>query len=287
MTEVTIGGEARRVGEFSAFKAFKAMELVSEIEGVWRKMLSAAAEFKRTYEAENVTTIDRAEARRMFGPRQAVETRPLERDGEIVVVDDEIVFERTPLFDEAGRPIMGPDPLGHLAEEDWAASDHKLNVPDSPPTRLLQAFMAQIAFKEARAQIMRLLALVLIPNSELERWQRDDETQIDRLLDEAGTALVHDAALDELLELGAVTVEVARDQLRDPFESIKTSIERLRRKQQATETAPPPEPMRVEAEPDSPDEANGSSSSPDASTGDPSTSGTASRSDSASSYAPA
>lgn len=290
MEEVTIGGSARRVGEFSAFKAFYAMELVTSIETVWRRCLSAAATFKREYEEENVTTIDRAEARRLFAPRQAVETVPVTDDaGEIRTAGDEIVFERKPLFDDQGRPIMGPDPLGHLTDADWSANGQKLRVPDSPPARLLQAVMAKTAFSEGRVEILRLLALTLVPNGDLERWERDDAAQIDARLDEEARQLVHGAALDELLELAAVTVRVAKDQLRDPFDSIRTELNNLRAKETSSSPAPAATPMRIEDEgaPDTPDAENGSSSSQDASTGDPSTSGTESRSGSATSYAPA
>lgn len=271
--EVQIGGEVERVGDFTAFKATKALELVSEVEDKVRTLVSEAAAFKRNYEAENVMVMDRVEARRQFRPLPLLKQSPLlDGNGEPITGENGMpLFESAPVV-ENGQAVLGPDPLGHLSEEDWAANGHQLRVPDSPSDNLQAAAMLPLAFKTSRELVLRLLALVLVKNSELERWDEDEGVSIEAELDKRGQALLHQARMDEFVKLAAATAELCREELADPFEALLSSVKQTWGGDKEDETPPAaePEPMRVEAEEEEGEpETGSSSSSPTSSTPSP------------------
>ncbi|MEJ7783170.1 MAG: hypothetical protein WKF96_00105 [Solirubrobacteraceae bacterium] len=266
--DVTIGGEARHIGEFSAYKALLAMEMIASVEGTFREVLGEVAAFKRSYEAEHYVQLDRAEARRHFRPKALYETvvHHLE-DGTTTEVDAPVLLD--------GAPLLGPDPLGHLTEADWAASEHKLRVPDSPSENVQIAAMVPVAFRLGRDEVLALLALVLTPNSDLERWDTDDTVNVPVELAAAGRALLHRARADELVRLGIGAVQACKEQLAAPLAEAREAWATLR----PSHPAAGPEPMRVETEPptsstSSPNDTEDGTGSP-ASTEPPSSSSSA------------
>lgn len=279
--EVKIGGESRFLPDFSGYKAIKAMEIVAEVNEAWQATLDAAADFKAGYEGKNVVTIDRAEARRQYPPKPLLERIPaLDDKGELMTDEDgEPLVKIRPMLDAQGQPLMGPDPLGHLTEQDWAGSGQVLRIPDSPTTTMQIMHVAPQAFGRAQKHCLRILALVLTPNDELERWDMAGDP-IDSKLDEEGKKLLHRAKADELVSLAVAAVEVGRDQLADPFEQAATAIRSLTSTPDRT-PAPAAGPMSVEtSEPDeTASEISPPSPSPSSGTdGDTSTSPTEPRS---------
>lgn len=266
MATVTIGGDSREIREFSAFKASKALELVSEIQDKFEDVLFAGGEFKRRYEERNYTEIGRTEARRTFAPMVVFRDVPV-RDaaGEIVRdTDGAVMVAREPVLDEHGRPIIGPDPLGHLSEEDWAANDQKLRISESPPQQLYFAAMVPAAYQVARDQFLRLCALALAANSELERWDDDSSIKIEDRLEEEARALLHRAKLGELIELAAAVAKAVREEIRDPFDELASEFRATfvsATEEDAPEATPEVEPMRVETE-EEPDGSTSTGSSP-------------------------
>jgi hypothetical protein len=260
--QVTIGGEPRTLGDFSAYKAFKAMETVAQVEEVWRAVLSAAAAYKREYEAENYVELDRSSARRHFAPIPLWET---------VHNEDGTTIER-PALNAGGEPIVGPDPLAHLSEGDWEASGQKLRLPDSPSEQLVTAHMIPVAFKLGRDQVLRLLAIATVSNADIEKWDADGVEHVDTELDKAAHELLHRCKADELLELAAAALEHFKAQVAGPFEKLVASVQTTFRQQEAEVSGP--RPMTVESTEStggSPDSAPGSA---DASDGDTATSPT-------------
>jgi hypothetical protein len=65
-----------------------------------------------------------------------------------------------------GVPVMGPDPLGHLTEEDWQASGNRLRIPRSPSTEERVAAVFPMALEVAEEQTLALLALLSMTNEE-------------------------------------------------------------------------------------------------------------------------
>lgn len=243
MTQVTIGGEPRTLGDFSAFKAIFAMEIVTEVEGAWRQVLTEGARFKREFEAENFVAMDRAEARRRYLPR------PLYREIREETEDGRMALRDEPVLDAQGNPVLGPDPLGHLTEEDWQASGQKLRIADSPGEQLQIAAMIPVAFRHARVHVFRLLALTLTPNRELEEWdgEKDIATELDRISRE----LQHRAKADEIVRLGVAVVALCKEQLAGPFEEAAAAFRTVFQKETPPATTEP-EPMRIEDEADAP-----------------------------------
>jgi hypothetical protein len=266
--QVTIGGEPRSLGDFSAYKAFKAMELMAAAESVVREVVREGARFKREHEAENFVVMDRAEARRQFRPR------PLERIVREEGEDGRIAVREEPVLDAAGEPVLGPDPLGHLTDADWEASSNQLRISESPSERMQGAAMIPIAFRLGREQVMRLLALVLAANSDLERWETDGD--VDAELDQAARALLHRARADELLELAGAALQLCREQVAGPFERLmETERTTFAQPDSEPEEGKVPEPMQVEIEDETPSSPASSTDSPAATAGSPPSSSTA------------
>lgn len=206
--QVTINGESRSLSGFSAFKAFCAMQILADAEEIGRDVLNEAASFKREYEAANYVEMTRAEARREFPPKPLREVvRRETEDGRIEVVEAVV-------FDSAGAPLM-VDPLGHMTDADWQATDHKMRVSDSPGEKMQVAAMIPVAFRKGRVELLRLLALVLTSNADLEQWDTDGD--VEERLDRAGKALMHDASIEELTELASAALALCREQIAGPF----------------------------------------------------------------------
>lgn len=261
-TTVQIGGEAHTLQDFMAFKSLTAMRLVADVEEAFREVLKVGAEFRRQFEADNYVSIPRAEARRQMRPL------PLARQVQRQLEDGTIELSEGPILDEHGQAVLGPDPLGHLTEQDWAAAGNVLRVPDTPPKELEMAAMLPKGFQLARKQVLRILALVITSNRDLEQWDTAAE-DIDAKLDAAAAKLLHDARLDELIRLGIAAMNVCREQVADPFEEAKSAWAAW----QATKTTPEPEPEApapavFESATDGP--STSSTSSPDNSDGTPS-----------------
>lgn len=265
--KVRIKGEERDLPGFMAFKAFHAMDLIAEVQGAWRQVLESGATFKREYEAEHYVEMTRTEARRMFRPKPLYSEQPvtnaageqvLDADGDPVLsmqpvmVKDETTGELT--------PMLGPDPLEHMTEEDWAGSNQTLRESDSPKRNMVIAVMVPRGFELARTQVLRLMALALTTNKQLEEWD-DAGTAINPELDKAGKKLLHEANPQEFIRLAVAVVNLCQEELADPFGELMEAVTQLQRKRAAaagpSESAPAAGPMRIEND-ESPDSAAGS-----------------------------
>lgn len=284
--QVNIGGEPRTLGGFSAYKAFKAMDIIAAAQGIYQQVLSASADFKRRYETENVVVIPRSEARRQFAPTPLVRTVREETD------DGRPVVRHEPVLDDAGLPVLGPDPLAHLTDADWEASDNVLTIGDSPSEGMQFAAMVPKAFELGREQVLSLLAIALVANADLEKWDADGD--VDAELDRVAKSLQHDASADELVTLAVAVIGLCREQIAGPFDQLVTALRTTFRPlataseaatEATTETGPDgsgrPAPMRVETEPSPPS----STESPDGTDGPPTSSSTEPDSDSSPSFA--
>lgn len=270
---VTIAGEPATIAEFSAFKALYAGELVAEVEGAWREIMKETAGFKRDFEGDNYDEFDRPAARYQFRPRALANTTR-EEDPETGA----ITIRETIATDSDGQPLIGPDPLASITEEDWAAADQKLRIHHSPSETIQWVTMAPTALKLARAHTLRLIALVLTSNRDLEGWDLNGDDIVGKL-DADAKRLVHQAKADELVRLLAASVRVLRDQLADPFDEMVAELRSLRQPTtEIEEREATVEPMRVEdaAEPGNEPKQDSSTESAATTTGPPTSSSTAS-----------
>jgi hypothetical protein len=257
--QVTIGGEPRTLGGFSAFKAFYAMQVLADAERIGRQVLDEAADFKRGYEARNFVEMDRAEARRQFAPEPMTKRirREIDDTGRLEVIDE-------PVRDDDGQIVM-LDPLAHLTDADWANSDQKLRVPDSPSSKMQIAAMIPIAFRQGRREVLRLLALIVTSNADLERW--DSEGDVDVELEKIAGDLLHRASIEAL--------ELCREQIAGPFDRLMREVQTtFARRAPDEDERPAPPPAAFETEDETPASPTSSTESPDGTAGTPSSSST-------------
>lgn len=268
-TPATLAGDPVTIGEFSAFKALYAMELVSDIEDAWKAMLDQVAAFKTSYAEKNMIRLQRVDARRRFRPAPMYGTRRLVADdGETIteVIDEPVLKD--------GEPIIGPDPLGHLTDEDWQACGNVLEMREAPSDAEVWAAMVPAGFKLAREQVLRLLALGLTTNRTLEEW--DGEKAIADELDRKAREIVHRAKADELVRLAVAVMHACRDQLRGPFDEARAAWKSMQGTTEETTETSTIEPMRIEQETsetgDSESRSTSSTASADATAGTPASS---------------
>lgn len=243
--EVQVGGETRHVDEFSGFKAIKIGSAVRELIAQAPQVLSAGAAFKRAYEAEHYIEMDRAEARIELRPRPLYRDAPeLDKDGDVVALKAE------PILNEHGEPVLGPDPLAHLTERDWEESGHRYRQRQSPAEELEWAAMFPVAFDVGRTAILRLFALFLASNADLERWDLDPETDVDSKLEEEGGLLLHKMRGGEPFRLAGAVIAAIRDQFADDLADLRGQMGNLKAavRPAAPETRAPA--MTVEADTD-------------------------------------
>jgi hypothetical protein len=211
MATITVGGEEIRLEPFSARKAIRVIRTIEAIAKGVPDLLDEWGHFEQRYEASHATEMDRAAARSQFGPQPLMDEEPLIHEGEALSdAKGNVLVRRTPKLDAEGRPVMGPDPLGHMSEQDWEASGHKLRMPRSPDSYEKIANIFPKALDLAEEQTLRLLALLAMPNGELKQAMRSSE-KINDILDERADKLL-DAPAEDLLELVVTAGEMVEDQ---------------------------------------------------------------------------
>jgi hypothetical protein len=260
---ITIGGQLVELEGFSGFKAMYAMDTIGTVEATVRDLIRAHADFKAEHTARVVqgrtsVRFTRVEARRQFGPQPLYEQQPTDDGPRLIAVLND------------GAPVMGPDPLGHLTDQDWQACGNELVIPTIPAgeddgiENAAMMAMAPLAFKQARGVVTRLLALATTTNRQLEDWD-DANADIDAELDKEAKKLAHRASGGELIALAVAAVQLAKDEIAGPFEDAVAAIQQLFPSAPADPTSvPAQQPMRLESEPDA-----GTTSSPGSATSSP------------------
>ena len=269
MPKVTLGGEEIAVAQFSAFKALLFGELLGDAEPAFRKLTDETQQLRSEWMQRRKITMTRTEARRQFRPQPLV--RSVEQP------DGTYVHEPATLED--GTPIVGPDPLAHLTEADWAACDHKLVIPEAPSDNELFAAMVPKAFKIARTEVMRMLALALVTNRTLEDLDEQDAATGEPLteyLDAEVKKIAHRASLEELVDAARILGVYVIEQVRGPFDSLVAAVQEAFQGQPDPEPTEGMEPGSFELAGETPTEPSTSSThSADATAGSPTSSSTA------------
>jgi hypothetical protein len=178
MAKVTIDGNERVLQPFRAAKALEAAALISEIVEHGGEIFAAMDTYAAEHAQRNTLRISRAAA----------------------------------FFRDPERAAAVPD-------DAWQGSGNVLEVPGPRPAfeEQLLAVFPQI-FRAARDQVLKLLALVLVDEADLERADTEGGVEgIDALLKQRGRQLLYEAQMEELLPLGRVAWAVCQEQLRaDP-----------------------------------------------------------------------
>lgn len=174
MAKVKIGGNERVLQPFSAAKAMEAAALVTEIIDHGNGVIAAMDDY----------AVGASERATVSVPRAAA-------------------FYRDP-----DRAALVPD-------DAWKASGDKLELPGPRPgfEEQLIAVFPQV-FRVARDQVLKLLALVLVDERELQTAdEQGGADAIELLLAKQGRDLLYSARMEELLALGHGAWEVCREQL--------------------------------------------------------------------------
>ncbi len=212
-SQLTIGDRQVTVPAFNGFKAVRAGRLVAEASEVMPQVNEALAELRQRYATDLALTIT---------PQIAKLPR----------------FQRT--IDGKSVPLF--------SDEDFEQAGGSIRVPQDPPRQEVILAVFPIAFKHVEQQLVELLALVIAPNSELQR--ADEDGTVDEYLTKEGKRLLHEASIDQLLELAVAAIEQVSEALSGDSLGKAAAAVRGRQEPQESQTAIP-EPI-VPSTPESP-----------------------------------
>lgn len=269
MTDVKIGTDQREIDEFSVYKATIVLDRLGRLTDAVPGIFEARARYRQRYIAENAITLDRVAARRRYAPVPLHREVPLEQNGELVRAGDgELVFVNEPLVDEQGAPRLF-DPLGHISEDDWRATENKLTLPGKAPTGWEEiGAVANDVVRVAKTEAFDLIAAVLTPSSEMERADDEGGDQaVDDAIAREAKRLKHRMTIAQAIEVLFAAGEAIGQQLGDQLGDIGGRLGKLQEGLGLTSTPDEPEiePMAVEssrpASPtDSPSDSGGAES---------------------------
>jgi hypothetical protein len=206
---VKVGGREVVLQPFSLRKGLRVLHTLRWISQSVPQILKAWADFTREYEAANVTEIDRAFARVEYAPRPLMDEEPLLGDDGRAITDQlgQALVRRTPRLVD-GVPVMGPDPLAHLTEEDWQASGNRLRIPRSPSVEERVAAIFPMALEVAEEQTLALLALLSMTNEEYDAAAKGDVKEAIK----ARTDELLSAPMYDMLELAIAAGEMVEQE---------------------------------------------------------------------------
>lgn len=105
-----------------------------------------------------------------------------------------------------------------LTDDHFARSGGVIEVPLSPKTWEQVAAVFPSVFEAARDDVVKLLALLTTPNSELREW--DEADAVDDELEKEGRKLLHDADFDQYVDLLIAAVEVVQEQFKGKADAV-------------------------------------------------------------------
>ena len=192
--EVRIGDRSIPIPRFNGYKASIAGEIISTISENTPAIQEVMLAFTREYEKKNIITISRAEAR-------------LDRYQRPVILHDDdgnprmtsegfVAIERVPVFEDKDFNAAGV-----------------VEIPSSPTTQEQLMAVFPMIWRLAREEVIRLLALVTAPNSEL--MNADEEGSVDDYLAKQGKRILHEGDLDQIVDVLTIGMDVLSSQFRN------------------------------------------------------------------------
>lgn len=219
---VKIGGKDRPVEEFSARKVMRAPKILARAPEAWEAIVDAWHTAAGEFAQRHPETLERSAARAIHGPQPLMQPM-LGPDGQPVRDGDGNPLIE-PMRDERGDFVMGPDPLGHVSDEEWAAWGQKLVTPGKAPWSYLAGRTFPLALAYAEREVVQLLALCVVTNAEFAEAAKADAGEqgdgIDQLLERTGEEILDDATGNELFEIALVGGETLERQFREQFEAL-------------------------------------------------------------------
>jgi hypothetical protein len=192
--ELELGNHKYVIERPTGLKASRALAILRELSRSTPELQTSLADFRRTYEEENVVKLDRVQAKLRYPPR------PLYDDDGKARLDDD------------GLPILVPSPVDRLTDEDWANAGGFFRLAASPSGTEVAMALLDRSLELAEDTVYRFLALFTIANDDLKRARKDGDDSA--LIAERAAELLDDAFADELVELAVVVSETVDQHFR-------------------------------------------------------------------------
>jgi hypothetical protein len=213
--EVVVGDRTIRIEDFSARKGLRVLRLLEHTANGVPAIQKRWGEYTREYEDTHTVDLDRTAARAQYPPR------PLMREEPVIDEDNNVrtdalgrpMVRREPVLGPDGEVLVGPDPLGHITDADWAASNNKLRQPRSPSFAEQVVAILPLAIELAEDEVSKMLGLIAMPNGDVRRHGREG---LDALWDKAAELgdEILDAPMDQVIELAVVAGESVEETYR-------------------------------------------------------------------------
>jgi hypothetical protein len=200
-TKVTIGGNERTVPVLNGVRALESLRLINEIMQVAPDVMRKRAAFIKKYGEDNAQVLNRGEVRVKFPPRPVFNTQTGD-----------------PVLDENGQ-VRLIDPLARISEHDWASMNNSYVIKPEPSDIEVGLVMVQDVLNKALVPFTQLLGLLMAKNDEV-LTHMFNESDLDDWLEKEGRKILHDADIDELIELVIVAIEVSNNRVKKKLEKM-------------------------------------------------------------------
>jgi hypothetical protein len=194
---VKVGERDYRIGAFSGYKAVHIGRIVAKIGKQVPELIDDMNAFTRRFEAENSLKITRAMS---------------------------VLPRFKPLFDDM-----------QLSDEDWQRCGGAVEIPQPADANMVIASVFPKAFEYAEDSVLDLLAWIASTNVELS--EADENDGVDEHIKSLRKRLLHEGALDELVTLALVGVEIVREQLQSQVAEVGKAISTLMGRQEDSQTS--------------------------------------------------
>lgn len=221
--KITVGESSYTLGRLVGAKVDIALDIVAQVSDDARAVVDHVSEFERAYRASHSTVITRD-----FAAQRARELRAAAANARALIVqapeaaEDPEAEDRLKTKSELEAEAIGLEARADSYTQTLADMGERpqLEFPADPSD--VERWLAGLpkALKVARSQVVQLLGLAVVPNSDLRKaWEDDQHAE---LLTKLGNDLLWEGEPEELAELG-----VAMQQL------VESKLEKLRQYQDA------------------------------------------------------
>jgi hypothetical protein len=255
MAPIEVNGSQITVERFTLTKGMRVITLLQLIQRMVPDITKEIAAFRREYAADNIIELDRVQAKMRYGPTP--------------ILNDAGDVEKTP----DGGVLTIPSPIDRMSEADWERSGQTLKLRQSPSNEEIMLAMFPMVWEHAQAPVLRLLALVAMPNADVERYAAVSGDELWAKVDQFASSVIAPAYLEEIMELAVTAAEQVEGQVMTKAKSLGDRVGKLaglfgmkvRARSDVSQTSSgSPAETNSSSVSDSPDSSNG----PPASSGD-------------------
>lgn len=128
----------------------------------------------------------------------------------------------------AAFELRYPEEAKNVSQEAWDSSDGVVRLPDPDASLGWEQIMLSVlptVMDQAREQALNVLALVVIPDIDLQA--ADEVDQVQEKLAEISKQLLYGGTLDELAELALASVELVKDQFQGKVRELVEQVSEM------------------------------------------------------------